>query len=125
MMITLGIAPGPNKPFRLDSFIRPFINEVNELSTRGMKVKKNGQIVYAGKVFLLGITGDIPGIASIMRHRGHTAKYGCRICKAVGAPPEDGRGMYFRSEGATRTKQELMSTAQVSSIEYLSCCVYI
>lgn len=113
MMITLGIAPGPNKPFRLDSFLKPFIMEINQLSSKGLKVNKNGRTVYAGKVFLLGITGDIPGIASIMRHRGHTAKYGCRICKAAGSPPENGRGMYFRSEGVMRTKQELMSSVEV------------
>ncbi|KAI9329310.1 hypothetical protein BD770DRAFT_404258 [Pilaira anomala] len=76
MMMPLGIIPsGPKKTYDLMPFLKPFIDEINELSTKGMRVEKNGEVVYVGKVFILGITGDIPGIASLIYHQGHQAVY--------------------------------------------------
>ena len=75
MMIPLGIIPGgEKKTYDLMSFLTPFLTEINELSSNGMKVIKNDVTVYTGKVFVLGITGDIPGIASIMKHQGNQSK---------------------------------------------------
>lgn len=110
-MIPLGIIPGGDKKtYDLLSFLNPFIKEINELSTNGMKVVKNGTTVYTGRVFVLGITGDIPGIASIMKHQGHQSKNGCRICKVEGeAPVGSSRGLYFTKRGEMRTKEELVS----------------
>lgn len=100
----------------MESFLQPFIDEMNQMSQRGLKIIKNGQAVYAGKVHLLGITGDIPGIAKLINHSGHMSEYGCRICKTTGvAPAMGGRGKYFRFVGPLRTKDELMSNVEVSN----------
>ena len=118
MMMPLGIVPsGPKKTYDLMSFLKPFIEEVNDLSKRGMRVEKNGEVVYVGKVFILGITGDIPGIASLINHQGHQAIYGCRICKVEGvSPPDSNRGKYFTKKGAMRTKKELVSRDGLVSV---------
>lgn len=68
MMIPLGIIPGGNKKTNLMSFLRPFVDEINSLSSNGLRVVKNGELVFSGKVFVVGITGDILGIASLMNH---------------------------------------------------------
>lgn len=121
MMIPLGIAPGPDHPFDIMSFLKPFLDEIAMLSSRGLRVIMNGNVVYSGKVFLLGITGDIPGIAGVMGHEGHTSIYGCRLCKSLGTSPPGGRGKYFQYQGAMRTKRELTSTIQVSDFLMYKC----
>lgn len=121
-MIPLGIAPGPKAPFNIESFLKPFLDEVNELRDNGFKVVKNGQTVYAGKVHILGITGDIPGIAKIMGHSGHTSHYGCRICKVHNTRTENIQGMYFPGEAPLRSKREWMSNNDVRrSTKYIHC----
>ncbi|KAI7884997.1 uncharacterized protein EV154DRAFT_574527 [Mucor mucedo] len=85
MIMPLGvIASGPEKTYDLMSFLKPFIEEVGVLSTKGMTVVKNNRDFYTGRVFILGITGDIPVIASLMNHQGHQSTSGCRMCKVTG-----------------------------------------
>ena len=97
MMMPLGVIPGgPEKTYDLMSFLKPFIEEVGVLSTKGMTVVKNGRDVYTGRVFRFGITGDIPGIASLMNHQGHQSTSGCRMCKVTGQRPiGTSHGMFF------------------------------
>ncbi|OAD71529.1 hypothetical protein PHYBLDRAFT_72104 [Phycomyces blakesleeanus NRRL 1555(-)] len=40
-------------------------------------------------------TGDIPALAKLACHAGHTSKNGCHICNVVGQTP--GHGQYFRT----------------------------
>ena len=115
-MIPLGIAPGPNSPYDIASFLKPFLDEITMLSSRGIRITKGGIDVYCGKVFLLGVTGDIPAIATVMGHSGHMSTYGCKLCKVVGVSPPGGRGKYFPSVGAMRTKRELLSEITVSNL---------
>jgi hypothetical protein len=117
-MLPLGIAPGPLKPYDLMSFLKPYIDEVNYLSKNGLVVKKNNVVVHESKVFLMGITGDIPGIADLMNHDGHMSLYGCRFCEAVGThPPAPAKGMYFPNKGRMRSKQQLIDGNHVSCIQ--------
>lgn len=109
MMIPLAIIPGPKKPKYLMSFLRPIVEEINALSNKGFVVQKNGQTIHQSKVFLLGMTGDIPGIADLMNHRGHMSTYGCRLCHVAGCRPQGtNRGLYFLNPGAMRSKEELV-----------------
>jgi hypothetical protein len=126
-MIPLGIIPGGgSKTYDLISFLKPFIREINDLSNKGMRVKKNGHVIYTGKVFVLGITGDIPGIASLMNHQGHQSNYGCRMCKVKGeAPPGVNRGKYFTRKSDMRTKEELVSCDSLVSINNFSYIEFI
>lgn len=121
MMIPLAIIPGPKKPEYLMSFLKPIINEIQTLCSRGFVVEKNNVVVHKSKVFLLGMTGDIPGIADLINHRGHTSKYGCRICRAAGSHPEGNNyGMYFLKAGDMRTRQQLIDGDLVNDPEYES-----
>ncbi|KAI9340700.1 hypothetical protein BD770DRAFT_476486 [Pilaira anomala] len=71
-----GIVPGgPKKTYDLVSFLKPFIDKINDLRSKGIWVEKNGEVVYVGKVFILSITDDIPGIASLINHPGHHKQY--------------------------------------------------
>lgn len=88
-MIALGVIPGPKKPWDLLSFLKPIINEIEELGRRGLSVVKNGQEVYFGKVHLIAVTGDIPAISDMIGSGRHMSYDGCRVC--------DTRGVY---EGA-------------------------
>ena len=109
-MLPLAIIPGPKKPKDLLSFLKPIIEEIQDLSTAGFIAKKNGDVVYQGKVFLLGITGDIIGIYDLMNHR-HTSMFGCRYCHA----DNNAHGLYFKSiDDPLRTLEELVNGDIVS-----------
>ena len=107
----LCIIPGPAKPKDLLSFLSPVLKELKELEQSGIHVSK-GSLTINAKIFLLTATGDIPGVADLMRHSGHQSSYGCRLCTTKGRHPE-GRhtGMYFPGEVAAplRTKESLQS----------------
>jgi hypothetical protein len=43
-------------------------------------------------------TGDIPAVADLINHKGHTSYYGCRLCHikgTKGVTAHDNDGMYF------------------------------
>ncbi|KAF1802029.1 hypothetical protein V8B55DRAFT_1594202 [Mucor lusitanicus] len=53
-------------------------------------------------------TGDIPGIAELMGHHGHTSYFGCRICEVEGVQAQDSaHGIYFPGTGVDRTSEHL------------------
>ena len=58
---------------------------------------------------ILGVTGDIPGIAELISFAGHTHTYGCRICsvKSSDPAPECLHGKYFPSVGDERSIESL------------------
>jgi hypothetical protein len=91
------------------SFLQPIIQEIAVLGDKGLLVKKSEDAVYNGKVYLLGVAGDIPGITDLMKHQGHMAYYGCRICTARGVRPIESSGMYFTCNGCLRTMDELIN----------------
>ncbi|KAG1469093.1 hypothetical protein G6F56_003462 [Rhizopus delemar] len=83
-MITFTITPSLSKPKDIMSFLKLIIDEIVALGIDGFTVKKDGADIFNEKVHLLGITGDIPGVAELMGHGGHSSLYGCRICLALG-----------------------------------------
>lgn len=73
MMTPLTIIPGPKMPKYLISFtLRP----MNSLSGRRFMVKKNSQTIHQNKIFLLGMTGDIPGVIALINYSGLMSEYG-------------------------------------------------
>ena len=115
----MGVIPGPEKPAKLVSFLKPIYEEVKTLGERGLVVKKSGQVVYSGKVFLMGNTGDIPGIADLMKHDGHLCQHGCRICDCLGE--REGHAMCFPNVGNLRTKHDLVHGRSVC---LFACCIF-
>ena len=77
-MIQIAITAGKSKD--LVSYLQPVIAGVIALYEKGLVIRKQDQVRFSGNVAILGITGDIPGIAEIMNFAGHTHTYVCRIC---------------------------------------------
>ena len=77
-MIQIAVCPG--KPKDLASYFQPVIAEVTAMYKRGVVIKKQDEERFRGSVAILGITGDILGIAELISFAGHTHAYGCRIC---------------------------------------------
>ena len=102
-MIQIAVCPG--KPRDSVSYLQPVIAEVNDMYQRGIVIKKQGEERFRGSVAILGITGDIPGIAELISFAGHTHTYGCRIClvKADNPAPHCTHGKYFSGVGPERS----------------------
>ncbi len=94
-LLQLAILPGPNKPSDMDSFLRPIVDELNDLSSNGLIVRRNHQEVCRAKVYLMMASGDIPAVADMAHVAPHTSRHGCRICEVSGQSSETGHGMYF------------------------------
>ena len=110
-MITLAIIPGPSKPDNIMSFLQPIVDEIRSLGNNGFRVLKDNNVIYKGKVHLMGVMGDIPGVADLMNHAGHMAYHGCRICDVRGV--SDG-ARYFLHNGNIRSKESLVHGDPVS-----------
>ncbi|OAD77927.1 hypothetical protein PHYBLDRAFT_73852 [Phycomyces blakesleeanus NRRL 1555(-)] len=76
-------------------------NKLLERFSEGMEVKTPTTTIRA-KVHVLMATGDIPALAKLACHVGHTSKNGCRICHVVGQTPK--HGQYFRMLPGTQTR---------------------
>ena len=113
-MIQITVCPG--KPKDLHSYLKPMFDEVEQMYKNKLVIKKQGTEVFRGRVAILGVTGDIPGITELMGSVGHTGKYGCRVCKAAGHGPLgiSNMGKYFPVLGELRTTEELVVGDPVS-----------
>jgi hypothetical protein len=98
-MSQIMIIPGYNKPKILESFLSPLLEELDHLSRIGIKVRTVDQGIITAKVHLMAFIGDIPAVADLVKHRGHTSYYGCRMCLVRGVIGESAHhtngGMYF------------------------------
>lgn len=79
-MLHVVVIPGPNNPKYLNSFLLPFIQEIQNLSTNGVVLT-----MYDGKrtllrVHLLFVLGDLSGIAKLCYLLGHNSNFPCRFC---------------------------------------------
>ena len=112
--------PGPKKPKDLDSFLTPIIEELNDLSKHGLVIRSADQDTCKAKVHLITASGDIPGVADMIHHKGHTSEFGCRICKVQGRGADNQRnGLYFVDiNAALRTKAQFQKGDPVS---YINC----
>ena len=106
-MIQIAVCSG--KPKNLISSLQPVIAEVNSLYEKGLIIKKQGIERFNSNVAILGVTGDIPGIAKLISFAGHTHTYGCRIClvKASDPAPDCIHGKHFPSVDNERTIESL------------------
>ena len=74
------------------------------MEEHGLVVIQGGQEVCRAKVHLILCSGDIPAVKDMAHVKGHTGKYGCRICEVEGkAPDSKSRGKYFE-DGSARLR---------------------
>lgn len=85
--MVIDITPGPNK-CDLFSFLFPTLRELLILERGGLDVTLLSGAAEHFKVKLCACIGDIPGIAELSYHTGHTSYYGCRICTIKGTKKE-------------------------------------
>ncbi|SAM00074.1 hypothetical protein [Absidia glauca] len=98
-MSQIMMTPGYNKPKDLEFFLSPMYQELDHLSRIGIKIKTVDQEIITAKVHLMAFIGDIPAVADLVKHRGHTSYNGCRMCLVRGVVGESAHhssgGMYF------------------------------
>ena len=107
-MIQLCICPGPHSVKDLFSFLQPCIQQLKSLQSSGICFKADNRERYFSCAHMLLCTGDTPGCSKMMCFRGHTFKYGCRICEIAGSPVKINgakRGMYFAPYKRARPKK--------------------
>lgn len=73
-MIQICMTPGPESPKDIWSFLRPVLEELEILQDKGMTIKV-GDLTFQVKVHVRFTTGDIPALAKLCGHSGHTATY--------------------------------------------------
>lgn len=89
------IAPGPRKPKNAFTYLYFILRELIAMEKRGFTVHLAGGQSITYKARLCITTGDIPGVADLCNHTGHTSYFGCRICKIITTRHRG--GMYFNS----------------------------
>ncbi|OBZ80782.1 hypothetical protein A0J61_11169 [Choanephora cucurbitarum] len=108
-MIQIGVVLG--KPYDLNSYLGPLIEEVNDMYSRGIVIQKDDLEKYRGNVAIVGITGDIPGISKLMVFGGHTSTFGCSVCLAedYSPVPVSSHGKYFPDLDPIRRAESLIN----------------
>jgi len=85
-MLPLSVTPGRRAPPDLDSYLLPFINELQELGTGVPAYDSLTKSRFRLKAHLVLTTGDSPAISKIYHLSGHNAIYPCRLCLLKGFP---------------------------------------
>ena len=122
--VQIGVVLG--KTYDLNSYQGPLIKEVNDTSSRGVVIQKDGIEKYRGNVAIVGITSDIPGISELMVFAGHTRTFSCRVCLSEGYSPVpvSSHGKYFPDLGPIRIAESLINGNPVN-ILYRSANKYV
>jgi hypothetical protein len=71
VMIILAICIGPWKAAKIMSAFDIILKEVGALSKNGFVLKRDGQVIYKGNAFLMGVTGGVSGVAEITGYPGN------------------------------------------------------
>ena len=121
-MLEVAIIPGPSKPKDIHSFLEPLMSEIRRLSTEGMTLRIDGEDDIHLHAHLLLASGDVPGVADLIKHSGHNSQYGCRMCRiqseSLISPKGKGHGQYFAGDrdelDEERTKQDFLGELTVN-----------
>jgi hypothetical protein len=83
-IISVGVIPGPKKPWDADSFLWPLVQELLQLEIGVSAFDALLKAVFSLHTYVILIFGDIPAISMIMRMKGHNAILPCRMCEIQG-----------------------------------------
>ncbi|KAI9264042.1 hypothetical protein BDA99DRAFT_416767, partial [Phascolomyces articulosus] len=78
---------GPSKLNDIWSFLKPTMKELEILQSKGIEVHTSNNKHICIWVYLVLVTGDIPGVAALVCHNGHMLFYGCHLCLVKGIHP--------------------------------------
>ena len=94
-----GFIKGPKEPKRLDTYLLPLIQEINEINSRnsgdGMTFRFSDGTLRNVKVHLLWCKGDGPAFQKISGYIGARGKRMCRFCNIDGYLCQTYRTYYF------------------------------
>lgn len=90
-IIVCGLWFRRDKPVMNNNFLKPFVNEMMELSNNGINWA-NGSTFTNTKVFPILCTCDAPARALVQNFMQFNGKFGCGFCEHKGMCVEKGRG---------------------------------
>lgn len=83
-VIAMGDIPGPKKPWDIDSFLYPLIQELIQLMIGVSAFDALTKTLFLLRAFLIVVFGDIPAVSMLMKMKGHNAICPCRMCSIIG-----------------------------------------
>ncbi|KAG8795321.1 hypothetical protein FRC12_016053 [Ceratobasidium sp. 428] len=90
--LCLGVIPGPNSPVELETFLKPLIAELEDLTHSIPAFHGGKREPFCFRAYLLASFGNMPAITKLMCMKGHNRISGCRACKIIGVCPGEGPG---------------------------------
>ena len=93
-LLCAGIVPGPKKPWDMDSYLYPAVEELIRLALGITAFDALSCTLFVLHAYLILAFGDIPAIALVMRMKGHNGLVPCRMCKIVAIRGEESRTLY-------------------------------
>lgn len=95
-ILSLGVIPGPHKPWYIDSFLWPFVEEMLELVRGVTAFCALTQTVFTLHAYVILVFGDMPAMSLVMRLKGHNGYSPCRMCKITGLrQPNGGNNTHY------------------------------
>ncbi|KAF8752888.1 Transposase family tnp2 [Rhizoctonia solani] len=82
-ILCLGVIPGPRTPKELDTFLEPFIDELEELARGVPAFNAANRHPFVLRAYLIAAFGDMPAVAKMMEMKGPNGKLPCRAWSAV------------------------------------------
>lgn len=82
--LPFGLCPGPKQPRDLDSFLVPFLEELEMLRVGVQAYDAHIKSPFLLKAHLVILSADTPGVSKLLHLTGHVGKRPCRACKIRG-----------------------------------------
>lgn len=93
-LLCAGIIPGPKKPWDMDSFLFPAIEELVSLILGVPAFDALERSTFMLRAYLILAFGDIPAISLLLRMKGHNALVPCRMCKILAVRNTESKTLY-------------------------------
>jgi hypothetical protein len=93
--LCLGVIPGPSSPKEIDSFLEPFIDELEELGRGVPAYDAAAGHPITLHAYLIACFGDMPAVAKLMCMKGHNGVRSCRACRIRAVQPSTGKKTYY------------------------------
>ena len=98
-LVPLGFVKGPTEPVRVDTFLKPFVEEVLTINRDGgTRLKFYDGSEHSVRIHPIFFTGDSPAIKKISGTMGPSAKCPCRDCDVSGYRRIQSNRYYFPSK---------------------------
>jgi hypothetical protein len=83
-IISIGVIPGPKKPYDINSFFWPLVQELVQLVIGVSAFDAIMATIFLLHAHLIVVFGDIPAVSMVMHMKGHMGCSPCRMCEIQG-----------------------------------------